>query len=460
MASVEESIRDRLGTDTALAALVGTRIYPDSVPDYDAPRPWIYYTTTDSAPGLDLAGNADELHTVEFDVIADTKSAVKAVAVALVNRLHKWRGGQVSRALWAGTSAEDLDGGHLLTVRFRVWGISATIQATETSNARIVTGDGRIDLFPTGAGVSVYVTADGVLHGDGSGLTGIAAEAPGTAAALVAAHEGAVNPHPQYARTAASNTFTQPQTLQVPSTAGVAHTFQEVRVSGGNVVMRGTVLSGAGATNHVLWTLYRPVDGSKMAQIGWVDGFNQAYFSQGVYCAAESLMNGGIRVGSYADSLFSGRLSSYAGRGVLIQPEPTKPILFVSGSVPSFRLNLNNSSDTVEVCQVHGGASSQHLVGYAPSSVDEQRTQFALCGQWADSTDATRAARLSLRAYTVNTPQEGLRIEGNSSGVRLGFFGGAGAKKPTVTGSRAGTPALSSLLLALSDLGLLTDSTT
>jgi len=40
----------------------------------------------------------------------------------------------------------------------------------------------------------------------------------------------------------------------------------------------------------------------------------------------------------------------------------------------------------------------------------------------------------------------------------LGFFGSAGVPKPTVTGSRGGNAALSSLITALSSLGLVTDS--
>lgn len=42
----------------------------------------------------------------------------------------------------------------------------------------------------------------------------------------------------------------------------------------------------------------------------------------------------------------------------------------------------------------------------------------------------------------------------------LGFFGGTGVAKPTVTGSKGGNAALASLMSALSTLGLVTDSTT
>lgn len=47
-----------------------------------------------------------------------------------------------------------------------------------------------------------------------------------------------------------------------------------------------------------------------------------------------------------------------------------------------------------------------------------------------------------------------------SAEPRLGFYGAAATGKPTVTGSRGGNAALASLLTGLSNLGLITDSTT
>lgn len=50
------------------------------------------------------------------------------------------------------------------------------------------------------------------------------------------------------------------------------------------------------------------------------------------------------------------------------------------------------------------------------------------------------------------------QIQGNATG--LGFFAGAPVAKPTVTGAKGGNAALTSLLAALANLGLITDSTT
>jgi len=47
-----------------------------------------------------------------------------------------------------------------------------------------------------------------------------------------------------------------------------------------------------------------------------------------------------------------------------------------------------------------------------------------------------------------------------SAGTATGFFGSSGTTKPTITGSKSGNAALASLITALANLGLVTDSTT
>jgi hypothetical protein len=101
--------------------------------------------------------------------------------------------------------------------------------------------------------------------------------------------------------------------------------------------------------------------------------------------------------------------------------------------------------------------------------------------------------RAGLYLYTGATSYPGFRLEGGAAGqkailagfsgasyseislapqgvaaitarrdtvLRLGFFGAPVTAKPTVTGSRGGNAALASLLTALANLGLITDSTT
>ena len=64
------------------------------------------------------------------------------------------------------------------------------------------------------------------------------------------------------------------------------------------------------------------------------------------------------------------------------------------------------------------------------------------------------AGGMDLRVRGVNA----LRIDHNGSAIEHGFFGANPVVKPTVTGSRGGNAALASLLTALANLGLITDS--
>lgn len=68
------------------------------------------------------------------------------------------------------------------------------------------------------------------------------------------------------------------------------------------------------------------------------------------------------------------------------------------------------------------------------------------------STHASLANTIQIRSGSTT------RIQTNGTGI--GFFASSPVAKPTVTGSRGGNAALQSLLTALSNLGLVTDSTT
>jgi hypothetical protein len=73
---------------------------------------------------------------------------------------------------------------------------------------------------------------------------------------------------------------------------------------------------------------------------------------------------------------------------------------------------------------------------------------------------------LSSTAYTVNKPAtytNSLTASGNASLAgatgTLGFYGGAGTAKPTITGAKGSNAALGSLISALAALGLISDGT-
>lgn len=81
-----------------------------------------------------------------------------------------------------------------------------------------------------------------------------------------------------------------------------------------------------------------------------------------------------------------------------------------------------------------------------------------IVAQWATATHASRAGALVFQAADSAGVREGLRIEASGSAALLGFFGAGAVAKPTVTGSRGGNAALASLLTALANLGLITNS--
>ncbi len=58
-----------------------------------------------------------------------------------------------------------------------------------------------------------------------------------------------------------------------------------------------------------------------------------------------------------------------------------------------------------------------------------------------------------------STFHEGVRVRSSGTAAQLSFYGGTPVSKPTVSGSRGGNAALASLITALADIGLITDST-
>lgn len=88
--------------------------------------------------------------------------------------------------------------------------------------------------------------------------------------------------------------------------------------------------------------------------------------------------------------------------------------------VDSLTLN-HSSSGTVTGSNVFGEAI--RFKGKSSTTVD--RDMATIDSTWTTATDASRASALTLNAYYATTKQEGLRIVGDTAGVKLSFFGGA-----------------------------------
>jgi hypothetical protein len=147
------------------------------------------------------------------------------------------------------------------------------------------------------------------------------------------------------------------------------------------------------------------------------------------------------------------------GNGLLVTHNSTDPAL----DLRVFNPSAGPTDVITGVRQKSHGASGTGGGGryqfQSSSSTTNYRDTGAVEATWVDGTDATRKARLALFAYDT-AAREGVRVEGTGSAAAIGFLGASAIARPAVTGSRGGNAALASLLTALANLGLLTDSTT
>lgn len=101
--------------------------------------------------------------------------------------------------------------------------------------------------------------------------------------------------------------------------------------------------------------------------------------------------------------------------------------------------------------------TSQHTLCAMKSSTTNSREALLLATTWTDSTDASRKARTVFSTFDT-AAREFLRGEASGTAPMIGFLGASAVARPTVSGSRGGNAALASLLTALANLGLVTDS--
>lgn len=107
-----------------------------------------------------------------------------------------------------------------------------------------------------------------------------------------------------------------------------------------------------------------------------------------------------------------------------------------------------------------GAVANVRLTGHSDV---QPRSMSQIVNTWVSSVDATRTVRTQFLVNDAANPTTGreyLRGETDGSNALIGFLGASAIARPTVTGSRGGNAALASLLTALANLGLVTDSTT
>lgn len=142
--------------------------------------------------------------------------------------------------------------------------------------------------------------------------------------------------------------------------------------------------------------------------------------------------------------------ATFDGASTLIFSDPNLQFEVLSGPTQSNGFVI--SSTGVEIV---GGEAGSFLQLEADSTVsitsDNSDVTFN-----ADNGNISFAAS---RITFASTSATGIKI-GGSSTDHIGFYGGIAIVKPTVTGSKGGNAALTSLMTALANLGLITDSTT
>lgn len=130
--SVKGGMVAHLKADAAIAAIVGTRIYPVPLPQGKLP-PYLLYQRRDTEHTTDLRGSSG-LRRTEFqlDCYAVDSAVADMLAEAVRNSLDNWRG------TWSGTRVrhvlvekiadtmtDDIDGGeevlHRITLDIIVW---------------------------------------------------------------------------------------------------------------------------------------------------------------------------------------------------------------------------------------------------------------------------------------------------------------------------------------------------
>jgi len=96
--TIEEALNAYLKSVTAIAALVGQRIYPDTIPQDETGAPCLVYRGPQGDETPYLSGEVNDLHrdTFELTAVGPVKKDCAAVRDAILANL----GGTLARGLW------------------------------------------------------------------------------------------------------------------------------------------------------------------------------------------------------------------------------------------------------------------------------------------------------------------------------------------------------------------------
>lgn len=118
-----------------------------------------------------------------------------------------------------------------------------------------------------------------------------------------------------------------------------------------------------------------------------------------------------------------------------------------SGAATSLTTGITGQfvSNPVVVLHSHKTNTGAFIAAQRGSSTDAIRDVWSEFATWVDQTDATRTGRYQLGVYSTTTFQEGIRVDANSGGVRLGLYGVTAVARQTL--SAAATDAATTMAL-------------
>lgn len=160
-------------------------------------------------------------------------------------------------------------------------------------------------------------------------------------------------------------------------------------------------------------------------------------YTEGIYWKDQA---GSLDIGLIFDT-YEGNTNRF------IMPSPLA-ISPPSGTTPRLSLRNNQTSLGTTIIEFDGEDNAGAVNTYARISSSA-----------VVATAGVEEGRLDLSANYQNLPELGIRIEGDSTGAKLGFFGNNAISKPTVSGSKGGNVALADLCTKLASLGLIINST-